>query len=256
MATITFAPKGDSVLSTPAPAPVVIETDKAEVSLAIAEPKTVAIAAPSRASAGISGEITQEDLKVPRVNLVQKSGQLCDSFAPGTFLFEKTIVLSKHGESFTATALRFRKYYQEKVEFGTSNDMPAKADTAEQVRALGGSLIYGHDRYFQEVADIMLAVKAPTDLDEEDREHFCYSDGTDDYGLAIYTIAASAYTSLGKRLVTDATLLLRNGLWTGQYEIGSELRKNASNSWYVPVGRFAGKHSPEKSEFFQSLANI
>lgn len=255
MATISFAPKGDTLPSTPAPAPVVIETDKAEVSLAIAEPKTIAVAAPSRASAGISGEITQEDLKVPRVNLVQKSGQLCDNFAPGTFLFEKKIVLAKHGESFTATALRFRKYYQEKVEFGTSNDMPAKANTAEEVRALGGSLIYGHDRYFQEVADIMLAVKAPADL-EEDHEYFGYSDGVDNYGLAIYTIAASAYTSLGKRLLTDATFLLKDGLWTGQYEIVSELRKNASNSWYVPVGKFAGKHSPEKSEFFQSLANI
>jgi hypothetical protein len=134
--------------------------------------------------------------------------------------------------------------------------MPAKADTAEEVRSLGGSLIYGHERYFQEVADIMLAVQAPDDLDEEGKQYFGYSDGKNDYGLAIYTIAASAYTSLGKRLLTDATFLLKGGLWTGQYEISSELRKNASNSWYVPVGKFAGKHSAEKSEFFQSLANI
>ena len=255
MATITFAPKGDAPTSTPAPAPVVIETDKAEVSLAIKESKELAVA-PSRAAVGISGEITQDDLRVPRVNLVQKSGQLCDSFAPGTFLFEKKIVIAKPGDAFTATALRFKKYYQEKIEFGTSNDMPAKADTAEEVRALGGSLIYGHDRYFQEVADIMLAVQTPSDLDEEHNEYFGYSDGENSYGLAIYTIAASAYTSLGKRLLTDATFLLKGGLWTGQYEIGSELRKNASNSWYVPVGKFAGKHSAEKADFFQSLANI
>jgi hypothetical protein len=251
MATISFAPKGDTQLPTPAPAPVVTET-----AVAVIEPKPLAVAHNRVSASGISGEITQDDLRVPRVNLVQKSGQLCDNFAPGSFLFEKQIVLAKPGESFVATALKFRKYYQEKIEFGTSSEMPIKCDTAEEVRALGGSLTFGHPRYFQEVADIMLAVKAPADLDEEARELFAYNDGTDDYGLAIYTIAASAYTSLGKRILTDATFLLKGGLHLGQYEISSELKKNGTNSWYVPVGKFAGKHSAEKAEFFQALANI
>jgi hypothetical protein len=257
MATISFAPKGDTN-TTSAPAQVVIETptDKAEVSLAIAEPKPLAVASNRVSASGITGEITHEDLRVPRVNLVQKSGQLCDNFAPGSFLFEKQIVIAKPGAAFTATALKFRKYYQEKIEFGTSSEMPIKADTAEEVRALGGSLTFGHPRYFQEVADIMLAVKAPNELGEDAKELFAYNDGTDDYGLAIYTIAASAYTSLGKRILTDATFLLKGGLHLGQYEISSELKKNGTNSWYVPVGKFAGKHSAEKAEFFQSLASI
>jgi hypothetical protein len=256
MATISFAPKGDAN-TTSAPAQVVIETptDKAEVSLAITEPKP--LAAPVRISAsGITGEITHEDLKVPRVNLVQKSGQLCDNFSPGSFLYEKQIVLAKPGAAFTATILKFRKYYQEKIEFGTSSEMPIKVDTAEEVRALGGSLLFGHPRYFQDAADIMLAVRAPEGLDEGAKELFAYNDGEYDYGLAIYTITASSYTSLGKRILTDATLLLRTGLHLGQYEISSELKKNGTNSWYVPVGKFAGKHSAEKAEFFQSLASI
>jgi hypothetical protein len=250
MATISFAPKGDTQLPTAAPAPVVTET-----AVAVIEPKPLAVA-PAHNASGISGEITSDDLRVPRVNLVQKSGQLCDRFAPGSFLFEKEIVLAKPGESFVATALRLKKYYQEKVEFGKSEEMPIKANTAEEVRALGGSLIYGHERYFQEVADIMLAVKAPNELDEDAKDFFAYNDGEHDYALAIYTIAASAYTSLGKRLLTDATFLLKGGLHLGQYEISSEIRKNASNSWYVPVGKFGGKHSAEKAEFFASLASI
>jgi|APCry1669189665_1035243.scaffolds.fasta_scaffold03823_2 hypothetical protein len=249
MATISFnTKKSDS------PAVIEVQSDKAEVSLAVQEPKTLAI--PRTNNNGIEGEITSDDLKVPRVNLVQKSGQLCDTFPPGSFLFDKQIMLAKPTLPFIATPLRFRKYYQEKIEFGTSNEMPARANTAEEVRALGGSLMYGHPRYFQDVADIMMAVQAPEGLDEEAMPFFSYSDGKENYGLAIYTVAASAYTSLGKRLLTDAQILLKTGLYQGQYEIFSELRKNASNSWYVPVGKFAGKHSEEKAEFFRNLASL
>jgi hypothetical protein len=252
MATISFTPNKNN--DTKEPVNQTINIDKQEVSLAIAEPKTLAVAKPS--NIGIEGEITSDDLKVPRVNLVQKSGQLCDSFPPGSFIFDKQIVLAKTGASFIATPLRLRKYYQEKIEFGSSNEMPARANTAEEVRQLGGSLIYGHDRYFQDIADIMLAVKAPLDLDEEGLPFFSYSDGESNYALAIYTVAASAYTSLGKRLLTDAQFLLKNGLFNGQYEIFSELRKNASNSWYVPVGKFDSKHSEDKAEFFKNLASL
>jgi hypothetical protein len=249
MATISFTPSSREITET--------NIDKAEVSLAVVEPTPLAVSAPSSTGKlGIEGEITSDDLRVPRVNLVQKSGQLCDNFAPGCFLFDKQVVISKPGASFIATPLRFKKYYQEKVEFGTTSDMPARANTAEEVRALGGSLIYGHDRYFQDVADIMMAVQAPADIDEDAMQFFSYNDGDNSYGLAIYTIAASAYTSLGKRLLTDAQFLLKDGLFNGQYEICSELRKNASNSWYVPVGKFAGKHSAEKAEFFKNLASL
>lgn len=249
MATISFNnKKSDS------PAIIEVQSDKAEVSLATYEPKPLAMSRGE--NYGIEGEITSDDLKVPRVNLVQKSGQLCDTFSPGSFLFDKQIVLAKNGSSFIATPLRFRKYYQEKIEFGTSNEMPARANTAEEVRALGGSLMYGHPRYFQDVADIMMAVQAPEGLDEEALPLFSYSNGQGLYGLAIYTVAASAYTSLGKRLLTDAQILLKTGLYRGQYEITSELRKNASNSWYVPVGKFAGKHSEENAEFFRNLASL
>jgi hypothetical protein len=255
MATISFTPKGDSQIEAPV-APITVLTDKAEVSLAIAEPKQLAVSAPVSNNNGIEGEITSDDLRVPRVNLVQRVGNLVDSFAPGSFLFEKQVTLAKPGSAFTATVLHLKKYYQEKIEFGTSGDMPVKVNTADEVRALGGSLIYGHPKYFQDVADILLAVKAPEDLDEDGAMFFPYNDGENAYGLAIYTVAASAFTSLGKKIITDASYSLRSGLHQGIYEISSELKKNAANSWYVPVASLVGKHAPEKADFFKGLVNI
>lgn len=256
MATISFTPKGDSPLVEAPAAPSTVLIDKAEVSLAIAEPQQLAVSTPVSNNNGIEGEITRDDLRVPRVNLVQRVGNLVDTFAPGSFLFEKSVTLAKPGTAFTATVIHLKKYFQEKIEFGTSSDMPAKANTSEEVRALGGSLMYGHPKYFQDVADILLAVKAPADLDEDGAMFFPYSDGENSYGLAIYTVAASAFTSLGKKIITDASYSLRSGLYQGIYEITSELKKNAANSWYVPVASLVGKHTPEKAEFFKGMVNI
>jgi hypothetical protein len=257
MATITFAPKTKPETAT---AVVVTEipVDREEVSLAIATPtRELATSSNNGGINGIEGEITSDDLRVPRVNLVQRVGILPDHFAPGSFLFQKEVTIAKPGTPFTATVLRLKKYFQEKIEFGSSNEMPRRANTSEEVRAMGGSLMYGHPHYFQDVADILLAVKAPADLSADDAAmHFPYNDGENLYGLAMYTVAASAFTSLGKKIITDASYSLRSGLYQGIYEIGSELRKNASNSWYVPVGQLVGKHSPEKAEFFKGLVSL
>ena len=251
MATITFNPSASKTDG------IVVDDVKPLVPAIVEKPKTdlVVASGPSTPS-GIEGEVTSEDIRPPRLNLVQKSGNLADSFSPGSFVFEKSVVLAKPSESITMTVLRLKKYYQEKVEYGTSNEMPPRFNTAQEVVANGGSLIYGEPRYFQEVADLMVAIKAPEGLDDESEQYFIYSVNGENYALAAYTVAASAYTSLAKRLLTDASLSLRNGLWNGQYKVHSELRKNGTNSWYVPVGTFIGKHDETSAEYFKSLAGL
>jgi hypothetical protein len=74
--------------------------------------------------------------------------------------------------------------------------------------------------------------------------------------MGIYTVASSAYTSLAKQLITDGDYLLKGALYSGRYEVSSELRKGANNSWYVPVGRFLGKNTPDQTELFKGLAGL
>jgi hypothetical protein len=249
MATLTLTPKGSVEPAVSAPVEVVDDSS----ALVEASNNSVTVAAPVRvSSAGIEGEVTTADINTPRVNLVQKSGQLADSFAPGTFLLVKEIVLAKPNQSFKFTPLRLKKYYQLKVEFGSSQDIPPKFNTMQEVIDFGGSLTYGDDKYCVEMADILMAVHAPEDCDDQ---LFPYRDENDNaYALALYTVGSSSYTSLAKRIITDSVGLLRNGLYTGYYEVHSEIRKNATNSWYVPVAKFVEKH--KDPEFFKNIAGL
>jgi hypothetical protein len=248
MATLTLSPKGARQNAAPVaevkPSAEICVQDETENSITIAPP----------AGVGVEGEISSADIRVPRINLVQKSGNLSNEFTPGLFLFEKTVPLAKVGDDVTFVPLRLKKYYQLKVEFGTSQDMPPKFNTMDEVRAFGGSLQYGDEKYCVEMADIMVAIAAPEDPSEEVLQHFPYNNGEANWALAMYTVGSSAYTSLAKRLITDSVGVLRAGLYTGLYNMHSEIRKTAQNSWYVPVAQYAGKNSTP--DFFRGLAGL
>lgn len=264
MASISFAAKPPTQQSTPAPEPVSVPevsypSDNKETSLAVAPAKQM-VAAPVVAS-GVVGEVSTSDIKLPRLNLVQKVGALADNFTPGSIVFEKTFVLSdgKPEHALDLTPLQFRKQYQRKTAWGEgdSNEQPEVYDTAEQVRRAGGSLQYGDENYFQEIAHIAFAVKLPENIEAGDElmDLFPYTFADSLYAVAMWTVASSSYTALGKRILTDSAMVLRNGLHTGHYLVGSEIRKNAKNSWYVPRAAFAGKHTQEAAEFFASIVN-
>lgn len=250
MAAITFNPKGGASVETPKD-----ETPK-NVTLEVAVPQNQALSVQEPQHA--TGNISREDILLPRVNLVQKSGKLCDDFQPGSFLFEKQVVLAKPGDSFTAVVLGHSKYYQEKVEYG-SDEFGRRANNEEEVRNLGGTTTWGvNDKpYFQPVADLLLAIKAPEGIDEEALGLFPFEHDGDHYAVAVYTVASSAYTSLAKRVFTDSLYTLKAGLHLGEYSIHSELKRNAANSWYVPVAGIPKKYNnPEKAEFLAGLRNF
>jgi hypothetical protein len=248
MGAITFNPKSNAADSVP------VETT--EVAITVAEPRAILAVAENRPG---RSNITRDDIVLPRVNLVQKSGKLCDDFAPGTFLFEKQVVLAKPGDEFAMVVLDDKKYFQEKVEFG-SPDFGRRASDEEEVRALGGTVTWGvaDKPYFQSVADFMVAIAAPAGATQEQLDLFPFlaKDGTH-YAAAVYTVAASAYTSLAKRIFTDKLYTLKDGLHLAEYRIHSELKRNAANSWYVPVAGMPRRYNDaEKTRLFEEMKGI
>lgn len=225
--------------------------------------QTMTIASPTFSPAvadGVVGEVTSSDITLPRINLVQKVGNLADAFAPGSILFEKTVILADTKSAVDLTPLRIRKQYQRKVEWGQGQgEQPEVYDTAAQVREAGGSLQYGDENYFQDVAHIEFGIKLPKSVGEgasDVLDLFPFQFAGDQYAVAIWTVASSSYTALAKPLFTAAASLLRNGLFNGHYSVSTEIRKNANNSWYVPKATFMGKHTPEAAEFFKSIAGL
>jgi|694.fasta_scaffold06436_15 hypothetical protein len=261
MASISFAAKPQKSTSTEVASPEVSypsNTDKEEVSLAIAPTTSKSVSAPVVAS-GVVGEVSMSDIKLPRLNLVQKVGSLADSFQPGCIVFEKSVVLSdgKLENSLDLTPLQLRKQYQRKTAWGEGDntEQPEVYETAEQVRQAGGSLQYGDENYFQEIAHIAFALKLPENIEVGDEilDLFPYKFNDSLYAVAMWTVASSSYTALGKRIISDSAMTLRNGLHTGHYLVSSEIRKNARNSWYVPRASFKGKHTPEAAAFFSEI---
>lgn len=222
-----------------------------ETAPAVVYPQTPAVSIPS--ASGIEGEVSSRDLRPPRLSLVQKVGNLADSFTPGSFVYNKDVLLADPKDDLSVTILRFKAYYQQKLPYGTEA-MPLRFDTAEEVRANGGSLTYGAESYYDKCADIMMAIELPKGASEETEAFFCNEVGGRFYALALYSATATAYGSIGVKIVTDASMVLKDGIWRGKYTLGRLLKKSPKNSYYVPTLKFDGRLSEDEAAAMYALS--
>lgn len=214
------------------------------------------LSAPKQASgpvSGLDGDFTSRDIKLPRLNLVQKmSAAVDEGFRPGDILFRNgdvTIPLELPGE---VTIVNLRKQYQEKLPYGTT-EMPRTFDSAADVRAAGLTTNYGEEGYCQEIAHIQVLFSAPADTPEDLLDLFPYSYDGKDYAIALMTLSASSYTAAAKPIITAFMSHLRGKHWTGKWILGSDKKSGGGNTWYVPTVKMNGKHTPEFAEFVEGL---
>lgn len=249
---------GTMNFSATAPSSVPVSTPKADPAPettsapAVVEKQQVAVA--TQNNSGIEGEVTSSDIRPPRISLVQKISDLSEQYDTGTFVFDKAIQLNPDPLTpINATFLRFRKYYQEKLPFGTEQ-IPLRYNTAKEVRENGGSTTFGDANYFAETADILLAIEMPEGIDEDAEAYFAYQCEGKNYALALYTINSSAFTSLGKKIITDSTRLLKDGLWTGEYKLTGLKKTSPKGAYYVPEAKFSKTHTTEAVAFFKQMS--
>jgi hypothetical protein len=150
--------------------------------------------------------------------------------------------------------LRFAKDYVQKLPYGDP-EQPAVFKTPEEVTANGGSLNYkdyDNGNFYQPRAHIQIVVAKPADADEA---LFPYEHNGTAYAMAMFTVSSSAYTSVGKEIVTlrNNNRVMRKGLRFGALNLTSETRKNAKNSWSVPVVKYAGENPEDLVAFFESI---
>lgn len=216
--------------------------------------KSVVVAGPATGPSDMDGEFTSSDFRLPRLNLVQKVGQLSDSFDSGSIILNKEIVVSDGKTPVTVIALRMKKQYQEALPYG-SDDMPRVFDTAQEVRENGGTVAYGKGAgVFGEVAHIEMLVAAPAGLDEDGMIHFAEEVEGKPFARVIYTAASTAYSGAAKPLITARGTHLKDlGLSAGKWELTTKLNVGAKNSWYTPVLKAAGVLTPEGQQETASL---
>lgn len=203
-------------------------------------------------TAAVQGEINQTDIRLPRVNLVQKMSETAEVFKFGDIIFEKTVKIGDLNTPVGITVLGIKKQYQQDLPYG-SEEMPMVFDTSEQVRAAGGSVIPRSENYFAEIAHIRLVIEAPESLSEEELEFFPYQFNDKSYAQAVITVGRSAYGTFAKPLITHAFNTLKDCLWAGKFELHADLKKSPKGSYVVPVPVYKGRHETEVANFFKSL---
>lgn len=202
---------------------------------------------------GLQGDFQSSDIKLPRLNLVQKTSEAVNlGIKPGTVIFKAGENILELQAPVNATILGLRKQYQQNLPYGDERT-PEVYDTAEEVRAAGGSLTWGSENHFKEIAHVQVLFEAPANASEEERDLFPYEFKGNSYALAMMTLAGSAYTNGAKPIITAMLSYLRGKHWTGKWALVSELKKDARNSWYVPIFKQNGRHDEEFAEFARSL---
>lgn len=216
------------------------------------------------ADKGLIGDWSASDTKLPRINLVNKTGVLADQFSPGTWVLDKQHQISqidptdkKKGVALRVITLQMMKQYQENIPYDDRENTPVRMfSTAAQVRDAGGQVHWTRGaNFFSEIATVEFLIQAIEGLSEESESLFynIASDGTR-YTRAVATFASTSFSGVAVPIATSLrTHLAACGLKGGQWDLGSLITTKADKSWWTPTIRSAGLVTEAQKELINTL---
>ena len=211
-----------------------------------------------------------EDIILPRINIVQKVGDLSEIFTPGEIVLKQSLVIHNPGKTGTPgdaplniIVLGFKKtQFAEKVAGGAQGIL---AHTEQEVVKHGGTLDYkewqnseaaakaGNGkalRYFQRLATALVLVEKPTTIQDEEHIEFPYECEGKFYALVLWSMKGTAYTHAAKAMFTARKIgHLRSGYSKSAWGLTTKSEKFGDNYAYVPVV----KPGLKTSEVFQKF---
>lgn len=217
-----------------------------------------------------------DDVILPRLNIVQGTGELKDSFPQGAVVFGQSLVIfappiinaktqtvEKPGTPpAIITVLGFRPTrFCEKVQGGFGGLI---CNTEAEVTANGGSLNYqewmakkasGMKR-FEPLADALVVIERPEAVADDDTVFNYPCDGKK-YTLALWGMRGTSYTAAAKGcfFTQRAVGCLRQGYPTYSFALSTRTQSRDGNSWHVPVCIPNKKSSAEFLAFAASILN-
>jgi len=246
---MTFAAVKDTKAPTEAIEAEVVTTTTAVATVAPTLTQELAVA-PTKVASGIEGEVSQRDIQLPRLNLLQKTSELVDAgFSPNSFALNKEIPL---GKSIEVVVVKLFKKYQQDTVYG-SEVTAHVCDTLAEVREAGGSIEWGAENHYSEMANIELLVKAPADISEDHLDAFPYEVDGSHWAPCMMTVAKTAYKASAKPIITAAFSTLRAGLHQGLWTVNAEMKSAPTGTWSVPQFKLTGRTKQEMYELVEAL---
>lgn len=272
-----------AVAETPAPTATVTEAPPTPATT-IPTTSAVAVVAPVAAPAvAVSSPIAFddenlgfEDIILPRINIVQKVGDLSNIFNGGEIVLNQTNVIHVPKDAkapavptgdLVITVLGFRKrQFTEKVAGGK---LGLLLNNEADIEKNNGTLNYNEwkqsvedaktnpaikpKRRFERLATALVLVQKPESLKDDDQVLFPYECEGKFYTLALWSMKGISYTNAAKILFTAKRMgHLRSTGYAGfQYLLTSKLEDYDGNFAYKPV-LTAG---PKNTEVFRNFAS-
>jgi hypothetical protein len=237
-----------------------LEKEEASESITPASSRAVGTYA-GEATPDVQGEITAADLRLPRLNIGQKVGDLGDQFSYGGVILAKEAELVAVGVPLhDITVLKIRKQYQEKLKFdGDRTEAPRTFETAKEVIEAGLSINFGDEGYCERIAHMLLLVPEVEGLDEDVMDSFFYhSFNGKRYCQTLFTAAGTQFTESGKSILTAASkpdCTPPNGsIRVAKWNAWTIEKKGRGNKWWVLKVDRVGNNSPEFIEFTKTIA--
>jgi len=260
--TVVYAVPANAKAIVEAPAPVVNNAPTQKASTALISAPVTAVTIPEANPGFYDDEnIPASDLKLPRLNIVQKVGELSNNFAGGTILLDGNLTLADAPKGPAESAhVRFLviglqdKKFVEKVEGGLRGN--TFLTEAEVVKA-GGTLDYneakssnGAKPLYQTLVTAMIVIEKPATVNEN---AFPITFDGKKYALALYSMKGTSYTNAAKHLYTarkfgNCSQGFRFGWWTMTSRI-----KAGANAYYIPTVRQQELSTPAFRAFLTAL---
>jgi hypothetical protein len=177
-------------------------------------------------------EVDMKEVILPRINIVQKVGELSDRFTPGEIVLNSDLVLPK---PLRILVLGFApKAFVEKVEGGGRGQI---FHSEAEVVAAGGTLDWNEAKstkkpLYQKLDKVLLLLECPAGIDPL---HFPYEREGKNYAIISWNLKGSGYTYGAKIFKTARKLgVLRNGYRMAWWSLETEKKVNEGNTYYVP----------------------